>query len=190
MEIGLNYVVVGLWGVFYAIWILASLNVKENQRTEAPVSRLVILILTILGFAFSLTTWFRIGPLGWRFLPNTPVWAAVGLAFEALGVAYALTARRYLGKNWSGTVTIKVDHRLISSGPYAITRHPIYMGILLGLLGTAVAYGEIRGLVGWALVLAAYLAKSAKEEKFLSEQFGEQYKQYRRRVKALIPFIL
>jgi protein-S-isoprenylcysteine O-methyltransferase Ste14 len=190
MEILLRYIVPGLWAVFYAIWGLAALGAKEPQRSESPFSRLAILLVTILGFALALTAWFRIGPLAWRFTPHTLTWALAGVLIEALGIGYALLARAYLGRNWSGTVAIKKDHQLISSGPYALSRNPIYTGILLGLLGTAIAYGELRGLFGLALVLLAFLAKMSIEEKFLSQQFGAEYTQYRRHVKALIPFIL
>ncbi len=190
MEFLLKYGVPGLWGLFYAIWGLAALNGKEAQRSESPFSRLAILLVTIFGFGLTLTPWFRIGPLAWRFTPDTDAWALAGVCIEALGIGYALLARAYLGRNWSGTVTIKKDHQLISSGPYALSRHPIYTGMLLGLLGSAIAYGELRGLVGLALVLLAYLAKMSIEEKFLSQQFGAEYARYRSRVRALIPFIL
>ena len=130
------------------------------------------------------------GILGWRFLPQEPLFVVSGCLIEAVGIALAITARLYLGRNWSGKVTIKLDHKLVRSGPYALTRHPIYTGVLCGMVGTAIAYGEAPGLVGCALMLIAYWRKIAVEEKFLVQQFGREYEQYRDQVKALIPLIL
>ena len=87
-------------------------------------------------------------------------------------------------------VSVKQDHQLIRQGPYAIVRHPIYAGFLLGLCGTVLAVGQLRGIVGLALASIAWHMKSRKEDAFLAEQFGAQYLDYRRGVKALIPFVL
>jgi protein-S-isoprenylcysteine O-methyltransferase Ste14 len=189
MNILLTYVVRGLWLLFYAIWLLAAQRVKETQRVETSFSRQAILLITILGYAMTLTSWFHVGPLALRFVPHTLGWVLAGVVIEALGIGFALVARVYLGRNWSGKVTIKVDHELISNGPYRLTRNPIYTGIITGVLGTAIAYGFLSGLVGLAMVLVAHLWKISEEERFLSEQFGPAYAEYRRRVKALIPFI-
>jgi protein-S-isoprenylcysteine O-methyltransferase Ste14 len=85
---------------------------------------------------------------------------------------------------------VKRDHQLVLRGPYVLVRHPIYSGLLLGMLGTAITAGEVRGLVGFAILFYAWLAKSRVEEAFMTEQFGMQYTQYRQRVKAIIPFVL
>jgi protein-S-isoprenylcysteine O-methyltransferase Ste14 len=97
--------------------------------------------------------------------------------------------RALLGSNWSATVTVKQHHELIRRGPYAIVRHPIYSGFLLGVLGTALALGEVRGLVALALAFAGWYLKARNEEQFLVEQFGDAYVGYRRNVKQLIPFV-
>jgi protein-S-isoprenylcysteine O-methyltransferase Ste14 len=94
-----------------------------------------------------------------------------------------------LGGNWSGRVTIKEGHTLEKRGPYAIVRHPIYSGLLLAVLGTAIAFREIRGLIAVALVFAMLLMKSRMEERFMMEEFGSVYRDYGRQVKALIPFV-
>ncbi len=92
--------------------------------------------------------------------------------------------------NWSGVVTVKADHELITTGPYTIVRHPIYTGLLLGFVGSAIARGEWRGVVAVVLVLASLWRKLLLEERWMREQFGEAYETYRRRVRALIPFVL
>jgi protein-S-isoprenylcysteine O-methyltransferase len=94
-----------------------------------------------------------------------------------------------LGGNWSASVTVKQDHRLVRRGPYTIVRHPIYTGLLLALLGTAVALGELRGLLGVVVAFAAWRAKSRMEEAFMRQEFGLEYATYQGEVKALVPFI-
>ena len=99
-------------------------------------------------------------------------------------------ARFFLGRNWSGIVTIKQGHTLVRKGPYRFVRHPIYTGLLLAIFGTALAIGEIRALIGAGLVFALFVHKISLEESFMTEQFGADYADYRRNVKALIPFVL
>jgi protein-S-isoprenylcysteine O-methyltransferase Ste14 len=190
MQVLKDFVLPGLWFIFWAVWGYEALHVKTTQQSEPALSRIVTLLLIILSYVLTLTPWLRIGPLGWHFLPDTPFWIITGVLIAAIGIGFAITARVYLGTNWSGTITIKVDHELVSKGPYALTRHPIYTGILTGLLGSAIAYGRVSGLVGFVLILIVYWRKISKEELFLTEQFGTAYTEYRRRVKALIPFIL
>ena len=84
---------------------------------------------------------------------------------------------------------IKRDHQLIRSGPYSFVRHPIYSGLLLAILGTATYIGEIRGLFALALAIIGLKWKSLTEESFMQEQFGSSYIEYKRHVKALIPFV-
>ena len=114
--------------------------------------------------------------------------AIAGLGIPA-GIAFAVWARQYLGRNWSGTVTVKQDHELIRTGPYRLVRHPIYTGLLLAILGTAVAFGEWRGLLAFALLTGSLLLKLRVEERFMSESFPEPYARYRAEVPALIPCI-
>jgi protein-S-isoprenylcysteine O-methyltransferase Ste14 len=105
------------------------------------------------------------------------------------GVAFAIWARLHIGRNWSGTVTIKADHKLIRTGPYAIVRHPIYSGFLTAVLGTAIAIGEVRGLFAFVAAFIGVKLKAGLEEEFMTEQFGDEYVQYQREVKAFIPFV-
>jgi len=102
----------------------------------------------------------------------------------------AAWARRYLGTNWSSTVTIKEGHELVTAGPYAIVRHPIYTGLILAFVGTALAIGEWRAVLAAVLGVIAFWRKLSLEERWMREQFGERYQAYSRRVPALIPFVL
>jgi len=104
-----------------------------------------------------------------------------------MGLALAIWARRCLGRYWSGEITIKVEHRLICSGPYKILRHPIYTALLSLYAGTAMVSGELHALIGLVLVILAYLRKIRLEEANLMKAFGGDYGDYRRETWALLP---
>ena len=179
-----------LWLGWLAYWFFAALNVKRTQRRE-PVGSL-LLNRGLLAIGVLLLAFERL-PLPWlseRFLPLSMAFYWIGLVMLAAGLTLAVWARRHLGRNWSGIVTVKQDHELIRSGPYALVRHPIYTGLLLAILGTAVAIGEWRGLIAFALITAGFVLKFKTEERFMSETFGEQYARYRAEVRSLIPFVI
>ncbi len=115
--------------------------------------------------------------------------AYTGFAITVAGLAFAVWARFYIGRNWDGLVALKEDHQLVRGGPYAIVRHPIYSGFMLATLGTAIADGEVAGLVSTAMIVIAWGYKARVEEAFMIEQFGAEYLQYRRDVKGLIPLV-
>ena len=114
----------------------------------------------------------------------------LGAALTFAGFAFAIWARVWIAGNWSSNVTLKRDHELIVEGPYAFVRHPIYTGILLALIGTALAIGEWRAALGVVIACAAYWRKLKIEEAVMRRQFGEAYAQYAERVPALVPFVL
>lgn len=185
-----NWLFPALWIGYFAYWWAMATKVKVTERSESAPSRLVRMV-SILG-AFALL-WLPRVPLPWlnqRFLPFGAWCFWSGAAVTAGGLLFSVRARRHLGANWSQAVTVKQDHELITSGPYAVVRHPIYTGLLLGFLGSAVALGEWRGLVAVALVFGVLLHKLRLEEKWMRAQFGEPYEVYSRRVSALVPYIL
>ena len=107
----------------------------------------------------------------------------------AIGLAFAIWARVEIGRLWSSAVALKAEHTLVRGGPYAITRHPIYSGLLLALLGTAIARDTEAALLGFPLLCAGLFVKSKQEERLLLERFGPEYEKYRAEVPALIPHI-
>jgi len=117
---------------------------------------------------------------------NLPI-ATAGFVVVLCGVAFSIWARMALDGNWSGTATLKQDHTLTRTGPYRITRHPIYTGILLALAGSALERGMVRSVLAVILCALALWLKIAVEEKLMIERFGEQYLRYRREIPALIP---
>ncbi len=171
------------------IWVAASLTNKRTIRRQSIGSRLLQLALGVLAglFIWGGGPWriFAVSPI----IPRSPAMGSVALALISAGLAFAVWARFVIGRNWSGTVTLKQDHELVRSGPYAIVRHPIYTGFLLALLGTAVARGTIGAFIGVAIAVLTLRLKSLTEESLMLHQFGPQYAAYKRDVKALIPFV-
>ena len=179
-----------LWLGWLGYWMVAARNVKATRRSEPYASRISRVVLILLAAALMA---FHRQPFAWlgsRFLPGVAAVYWVGLLVTAAGIAFSIWARVNLGRNWSGLVTVKDDHELIRSGPYGLVRHPIYTGLLLSVLGTAVAFGEWRGSIAFALLTVSFVIKLRVEERFMSETFGEQYQRYRAKVPALIPFIV
>lgn len=176
-----------LWLVFAIYWIASASDVKPTKRAESGPSRLAHLLLLCAGYVLVLSPRFAVG---WRLLPAAAALELAGLAMVAVGVAFAIWARRTLGSNWSGAVTIKEHHQLVRSGPYALVRNPIYTGIIAAVLGTAIVGGGVPGFAGLALVAWAVLVKIRREERFLVEEFGDEFLDYRRHVPLLVPFVL
>jgi protein-S-isoprenylcysteine O-methyltransferase Ste14 len=75
-------------------------------------------------------------------------------------------------------------------GPYGFVRHPIYTGLLVGMLGTGIVFGYVRCFIGVLICGFALWLKLQIEERFMVQQFGDQYTHYRQRVRALVPFVL
>jgi protein-S-isoprenylcysteine O-methyltransferase Ste14 len=191
MEIVYIYLIPGLWMVWAIYWLVAATDVKTTARSESASSRAAHLLpLAIAGALLATRRRLPIPFLNAHFIEPTAVTFFIGAIIVAGGLAFAIWARVVLGRNWSGTVTLKQDHELIRSGPYRWVRHPIYTGLLLGFLGTAIALGEWRGLIAVLIALAALWRKLRHEERWLGEIFGVDYAKYRSEVAALIPFVL
>ena len=190
MQPDLHVFVGAAWIVVGIVWLAGAARTKRTAQAQSLGSRLLHTLLAAAAFALVFNPSLSVGPLAWRFVPNSAVIAYTGLALTVAGTVFAIWARVFLGRNWSSFVTIKEEHQMIQSGPYALVRHPIYSGFLLGLLGTALASGEVRALVALPIAFLAWWTKSRLEEKFMEQRFGDEYAAYRRRVKALIPFVL
>jgi protein-S-isoprenylcysteine O-methyltransferase Ste14 len=124
-----------------------------------------------------------------RFLPMSFLIMAGGCGVEVVGLFLAVWARRHLGRNWSGEISIKVGHELIRTGPYKMLRHPIYTGLLTMYAGTAVVSGTWLAIVGLVMAICAYWRKVLLEEVNLRAEFGEDYDVYVHEAWALIPFV-
>lgn len=176
-----------LWIAWCVYWFIAARNVKSTTREESLASRAGHIIP--LGIAAYLL-WARWLPgrfLGGTIFPRSAALFFCGAAIVAAGLAFSIWARRYLGRNWSGTVTLKQDHELVRSGPYRYVRHPIYTGLLVAFVGSALARDEWRGVPAVVIAYLALWRKMLLEERWMIEAFGDAYRRYREEVPALIP---
>ena len=179
-------VIPALWFAWLAYWMIAARDAKPTQRTESAASRASHIIpLIVAGWLLSRSA--AGGFLGQRIVPPGPAVHLVGALLVAVGLAFSVWARVFLGRNWSGVVTVKQDHELIRGGPYALVRHPIYTGLLLAFVGSALARDEWRGVLAVVLVWVAFWRKLRIEESLMIEQFGDAYRRYQSEVPALIP---
>jgi protein-S-isoprenylcysteine O-methyltransferase Ste14 len=175
------------WIAFWFYWLVAAFGRKKTKRREGRFSRLSYTLPLLAAFVLLALPGLRRGWLGYRFVPFSATIEWVGALVTVAGLLLAVWARRNLGGNWSGVVTLKEGHELIGTGPYRRIRHPIYTGILLGFLGTVIALGRVAGLIGFAIVWASFWIKARREEAFLAEEFGGQFEEHRERTGMFLP---
>ena len=177
-----------VWISFILYWRIKSVNTKSTQRIESASSQILRFLAIVVAIVLLSATSI---PLPWLY---RPLWRAglfsfwLGAFIAVAGLLFAVWAREHLGRNWSHAVTIKQDHELVTSGPYAVVRHPIYTGILAGFLGLAIALSQVRGFVVLVLFFVVFWAKLRIEEQWMRSQFGETYANYVQRTAALVPY--
>ena len=185
-----RYLFQTLWWTWAAYWYASSHSASAPKRVQNPGARLYYRVEMVVAFALFAFPPLGLGWLGLQIVPRTEALFVSGAVMLAAGLAFAVWARAHLGQHWSGHVTLKTGHRLIRTGPYAVVRHPIYTGLLLATVGTAVALDEARGVLAVIIALQAHVRKLRLEERWLSEEFGSEYEKYRREVKALVPGVV
>jgi protein-S-isoprenylcysteine O-methyltransferase Ste14 len=177
------------WYVFAGYWLITAFRVKRTKAREKSLDRLITVVVVVAAYELLFSRGLRMGPLGWRFLPEEQWIIYFGIALTCLGTAIAIWARYCLGEYWSARVTLKEGHQLIRTGPYEFVRHPIYTGMLVACVGTAVVVGEWRGILAIALLMAAHSRKAIREERLLTSEFGDEYTAYRKNTGFLLPRI-
>ena len=176
-----------LWMLLGLYVAFAVLRIRGAKQRESLFTRLPHLAAMIVAFILLLERRAHFGLLERRFLPNSQTGIWIGIGVTACGMALAIWARSHLGANWSATITIRTSHSLVSTGPYARLRHPIYSGLLFAITGTALAQGEWRGLLALAIALIVWSIKARKEESWLRDEFGAQFEEYSQRTGFLLP---
>jgi protein-S-isoprenylcysteine O-methyltransferase Ste14 len=170
------------WAAFWIYWLVAAFSMKRGrvQWSSQLRVRAVLLVLVILLS--------RAGAFGHGVRNSNPSLAGLGLFLFALGLGFAIWARLHIGRNWGTPMSQKDDPELVTSGPYRLVRHPIYTGILLAGIGTAVALNwlwlSVVALAGIYFVYSAFA-----EERYMIEQFPNTYPAYKQSSKMLVPFI-
>jgi protein-S-isoprenylcysteine O-methyltransferase Ste14 len=171
-----------VWAAFWIYWLIAAFSMK---RGRTPWSRELRIRAAIAVVAIVL---IRVGAFRGHGVNSNPWGAGVGLVLFASGLGFAIWARLHIGRNWGTPMSQKDEPELVTSGPYRFVRHPIYSGILIAGVGTAVA-------LSWAWLIAVALAgiyfiySAIVEERNLTEQFPDTYPAYKQSTKMLVPFI-
>ncbi len=195
--IWINWPVLLVWAVFYGYWAFSILydafsgKLKKVEKSPMPALQvaermllLAALFLVIMRFG---QQYYPLGAIAIQASVFSPY---SGIAIAILGILFAIWARIHLGGNWSPQAEMKRGQTITRTGPYAIVRHPIYLGITLGVIGSAIFDGTIGGLIAIAPVLIFSYLRISTEEKLMREKFAKGYVEYRRKVKAFIPGLL
>ncbi len=191
------FTIFAIWLVWGGAWLAAALWANRTTGTAGATAQAPYRIINLIGWIAlffdgvyrrhnSVSNWHYFTPPLWR-LPDWAGWLMVALALA--GFLLAIWARLTLGKLWSAAVTRKEGHHLVNTGPYAITRHPIYTALLTGAVALAFAKGTPISLAGALILMIGYHLKARVEEAFLSRELGAgDYAAYRRKVAMIVPF--
>lgn len=175
-----------LWCVFWAYWLISARTNKKGFKGGRTVQsmgvRVVVLIALIILLRLS-----GLHESHLSFHGTVLVW--IGLLIQIVGLVLAVWARVYIGTNWGMPMTQRVNHELVTTGPYHYVRHPIYSGIILAVIGSAVSTSWVI-FFGVLVGVVYFLYAASQEEKTMEGLFPNDYPAYRARTKKLIPFLI
>ncbi|MGH9486046.1 MAG: methyltransferase family protein [Terriglobales bacterium] len=180
--------ILACWIIFIVYWTVSVKQTKAVRKRQSRWEEWSWRGPLCLGCLLLIFARF-VPPPDAGLVPATWTWAGVGVVLTVVGLAGAIWARRALGGNWSSAVSAKQGHELVQDGPYRWVRNPIYTGLTLMFLGTALVVGRRSSMLALLLVVIAYWIKLRQEERVMHREFPEAYPAYRRRVKALVPFV-
>ncbi len=191
-----DYVAI-LWLAFYAYWAYSIFYEKATKRSKAveraePLARATASRLALWAAAlFSLVSFPQQNyPFNISFMPASLPAPWLGFEVGLVGVLFEVWARRALGGNWNADPALKKGQTLTTEGPYSIVRHPIYSGIALLVIGSAIVQNSITGLCGIVFILVFAYIRIREEDRLMAEKFGKDYDKYRASVKAFIPYLV
>ena len=181
-----NVAVSVCWGLFGVVWVSGALyNMRRAPHVRKRSFGSSLWLLAAIGVWLVVRRVLGVEALSWHTEPEAI--RLLGAALLVLATGFTLWARVALGTMWSSSPLAKEGHVLRTDGPYAVTRHPIYTGILGMLLGTAIALGFGAWLYVVPLVIVFFELRIRDEEQLMSEAFPGAYEVYRRRVPQLVP---
>ncbi len=170
------------WAAFWLYWLVAAFSTKRGRvpwSRQLRIRAVIVVVVVIL---------VRLGAFRGHGVNTDPWRAGIGLVLFAVGLGFAIWARLHIGRNWGAPMTQKDEPELVTSGPYHLVRHPIYSGILLAGIGTALALSW-TWLIAVALAGLYFVYSATVEERYLTGQFPDDYPAYKRSTKMLVPFI-
>jgi protein-S-isoprenylcysteine O-methyltransferase Ste14 len=165
-------------------------SIKPTQEKSWGIERFWRIIIGIVVALLLLNNFGSSIPfLTISLIPNSTPLSVAGVILVTIGLGITIVARRTLAGNWSNVVDVKVDHELITTGIYRYARHPIYTGVLLMGLGSGLSKGTMGIFILFLALLGFFWFKARQEEKLLTKHFPKEYPAYKKRVKALIPYV-
>ena len=181
------------WAILAVYWITSSFFVKRSiikRNWWGGVIPLAIIIIVVIFIRIRGTQHNVVSFLTLQFFNVSLASEIIGAAITLMGLVVAVWARTIIGRNWSGYVSLKENHELVTSGPYSVIRHPIYTGFLLMIIGTAIYYASVLALIYFVIDASIFLWRAKREEALMIKTFGKKYQDYMKRTKALIPFVV
>jgi protein-S-isoprenylcysteine O-methyltransferase Ste14 len=176
-----------------AFFVIRAPSVRKTAKTEKseekkPTRERVMVFLNFVGmvgvpFIYVLTTWLDIFSFA---VPE--VIRIFGIIFNISGLIFLAWIHRALGQHWSMMLKLGDKHKLVTTGPYARIRHPMYTFFYILVISTALISANlfvgIFGIAAWTLL---YIVRIGDEEAMLLEKFGEEYQEYMKRTGRLLP---
>jgi protein-S-isoprenylcysteine O-methyltransferase Ste14 len=184
-----DLIIPGCWIFFLVYWYISALRTKRVAEQQSFASAQAHRLPVTAGLLIMIIRHLP-RPMDMVVIPNTDWSLAAGDIICILGLFVTIWARVTLAGNWSSDVTFKEGHELIRKGPYQFVRHPIYTGLLIMCIGTAIAAGRLHHWLGIPLIAVGFWIKLKQEEGLMMQHFPDQYPAYRKEVKALVPFII
>ena len=180
--------ITALWVCFTVYWLVAARGAKRTVSSGTGPSTVLRSVLAVTVVAVVTERSVRLPTIHEPAALSASL-GVVGVALCVIGIAFAIWARTHIGRNWGMPGSVKADAELVTTGPYALVRHPIYTGVLLAMLGSALAQGN-----PWTILLAAFSAyflyNARVEERTMAREFPDEDGRYRARTKMLVPYLV
>ena len=173
------------FGVFILYTAIKAICLRHGEKRPLQVRFWLFVALVVLVLVFRRWLAARYGSVVWPQTMTTNILADLATIG---GLVLVIQSRRAIGRNWSSEVVVQEKHELIEKGPYAYIRHPLYSGFLLMFMGVALYYGRKGCIIVFGWCFFGFYLKSQMEEHLLAKTFPA-YSEYKRRTKALVPFI-
>jgi protein-S-isoprenylcysteine O-methyltransferase Ste14 len=183
-----NKVIVACWVVFWLYWLISAFGSKKNASLQVKRFfgiRISTFVLAIILFRFLNVQNYSFQN---RVVTSNEAVLSIGFIIFLSGLALAIWARINLGKNWGVPMTQKQNPELVTAGPYEYIRHPIYTGILIAMVGAAIA-SSVFWLTIFAITAIYFIYSAVVEEKIMTKQFPKDYPVYKSKTKMLIPLV-